>query len=130
MKTCGTLQVRGRIGRFGISGNFQTQRMELLSGGQKSRVAFCKATWDSPHLLLLDEPTNHLDIEAVDALIQAVNSFQGGVIMVSHDQHFIESTEANLWVVNKNQGGGLRRFEGSFQQYKKFVLGKPKRTAK
>jgi ATP-binding cassette subfamily F protein 3 len=57
-----------------------------MAGGQKSRVAFCKATWDSPHLLMLDEPTNHLDVEAVDALIEAINDFKGGVIMVSHDQ--------------------------------------------
>mmetsp|Transcript_26072 Transcript_26072/g.65570 ORF Transcript_26072/g.65570 Transcript_26072/m.65570 type:complete len:382 (-) Transcript_26072:781-1926(-) len=58
-------EVRRRIGRFGMSGQWQTQRIRTLSGGQKSRVAFCKATWSSPHVLLLDEPTNHLDLEAV-----------------------------------------------------------------
>eukprot|EP00242_Pyramimonas_sp_CCMP2087_P006181 CAMPEP_0198199308 /NCGR_PEP_ID=MMETSP1445-20131203/2625_1 /TAXON_ID=36898 /ORGANISM="Pyramimonas sp., Strain CCMP2087" /LENGTH=946 /DNA_ID=CAMNT_0043869121 /DNA_START=160 /DNA_END=3000 /DNA_ORIENTATION=- len=115
-------EVRAKIGKFSITGNFQTQRMELLSGGQKSRVAFCKATWDSPHLLMLDEPTNHLDVEAVDALIEAINDFKGGVIMVSHDQHFLQSTNADIWVVNKEQAPGMARFEGGFKQYKKSVL--------
>jgi len=63
----------------------------LLSGGQKSRVAFALAMWKNPHILVLDEPTNHLDIDAVNALIIALNNYQGGVIIVSHDQHLIST---------------------------------------
>jgi ATP-binding cassette subfamily F protein 3 len=65
--------------------------MYLLSGGQKSRVSFAVCVWNNPHILILDEPTNHLDLDAVNALIVALNNFQGGVLIVSHDQHLIAS---------------------------------------
>jgi len=59
--------------------------MYLLSGGQKSRIAFCICVWNNPHVLILDEPTNHLDLDAVTALVEAIKAFQGGVLVVSHD---------------------------------------------
>lgn len=76
---------RSHLGSFGITGNLQLRPMYLLSGGQKSRVAFALCVWTNPHILILDEPTNHLDLDAVNALIVALNNFQGGVLIVSHD---------------------------------------------
>jgi len=112
-------EVRKRIGRFGLSGSLQTQTMGLLSGGQRSRVAFCVATWDCPHLLLLDEPTNHLDVETVDALVEAVRLFDGGIVAVSHDQHFLQAIDAELWLVTGDGEPGAARFRGDFADYKK-----------
>jgi len=80
--------VRRRLGRFNLTGNQHTQQMKYLSGGQKSRVAFCVATWSKPHFLIMDEPTNHLDMETIDTLITAIKKFEGGVLVISHDQHF------------------------------------------
>ena len=63
-----------------------------------------------------------MDIETVDALIDAVNAFKGGVIVVSHDQHFVQRTCSEMWVVDKARGSGLQRLDGSFEAYKKAVL--------
>ncbi|KAG8383318.1 hypothetical protein BUALT_Bualt05G0172200 [Buddleja alternifolia] len=82
-------KLRGHLGSFGITGNLALQPMYTLSGGQKSRVAFAKITFKKPHSLLLDEPSNHLDLDAVEALIQGLVLFQGGVLMVSHDEHLL-----------------------------------------
>lgn len=65
--------------------------MYLLSGGQKSRIAFAICVWNNPHILILDEPTNHLDLDAVNALVDAIKAFKGGIMVVSHDQHLITS---------------------------------------
>lgn len=81
--------LRNHLGSFGIGGTLATQTIFTLSGGQKSRVALAKMTWKNPHLLLLDEPSNHLDIESVDALIQGLSFFKGGVMLISHDEHLI-----------------------------------------
>lgn len=70
-------------------GELQIRPINTLSGGQKSRVALASITYDEPHLLLLDEPTNHLDLDTVRALIRALTEFQGGVMVVSHDEHLI-----------------------------------------
>lgn len=82
---------RGHLGSFGITGNLALRPNYLLSGGQKSRVAFALAVYNNPHVLILDEPTNHLDIDAVNALIIALNNYSGGVVIVSHDQHLIST---------------------------------------
>lgn len=68
---------RNHLGSFGITGNLSLRPQYLLSGGQKSRVAFAMVVWRNPHILVLDEPTNHLDIDAVNALIIALNNYKG-----------------------------------------------------
>lgn len=111
-------KLRGHLGSLGITGNLALQPMYTLSGGQKSRVAFAKITFKKPHILLLDEPSNHLDLDAVEALIQGLVLFQGGVLMVSHDEHLISGSVEQLWSVSE---GRVTPFEGTFQDYKKVV---------
>ena len=92
------------------------QRISTLSGGQKSRVAFAAMAWKHPHLLILDEPTNHLDIETIEALTDALAAYKGGLIVVSHDQYFVQRTCRELWVLEDKK---VFRFDGDFPAYKK-----------
>ena len=94
------------------------QKMELLSGGQKSRVAFACLSLTNPHVLVLDEPSNHLDIEAMDALSTALQNFQGGVLMVSHDVTMLQTVCTSLWVCDH---GTVEQFPGDVKAYKKRV---------
>ncbi|XP_062221437.1 ABC transporter F family member 3 [Phragmites australis] len=112
-------KLRAHLGSFGVSGNLALQSMYTLSGGQKSRVAFAKITFKKPHIILLDEPSNHLDLDAVEALIQGLLVFQGGVLMVSHDEHLITGSVDELWVVSE---GKATPFSGTFKDYKKMLL--------
>lgn len=116
--------MRSFLGRFQIQGNDALKPMMLLSGGQKSRVAFASLAYQKPHVIVMDEPTNHLDMESIDALVEAVKDFRGGLIVVSHDQHFITNTCGELWVVGE---GKVAKFKGDFNEYKKETL---ERTAK
>lgn len=109
-------KLRSHLGSFGLGGGLALQPMYTLSGGQKSRVAFAKITYLRPHILLLDEPSNHLDIDAVEALIQGLAMFQGGVLMVSHDEHLISGSVDQLWAVEK---GFVKPFGGTFKEYKR-----------
>mmetsp|Transcript_21759 Transcript_21759/g.3602 ORF Transcript_21759/g.3602 Transcript_21759/m.3602 type:complete len:90 (+) Transcript_21759:1700-1969(+) len=77
--------IRNHLGSFGLSGNLALRPMCFLSGGQKSRVALASIAFRCPHAILLDEPTNHLDLDAVNALIIALNAYGGGLVIVSHD---------------------------------------------
>lgn len=111
-------KLRAHLGSFGVTGNLALQPMYTLSGGQKSRVAFAKITFKKPHIILLDEPSNHLDLDAVEALIQGLVLFQGGILMVSHDEHLISGSVEELWVVSE---GKATPFHGTFHDYKKML---------
>jgi len=91
--------IRNALGRFGMSGDIVDRPMSTLSGGQKSRVAFTVMTWKTPNFIIMDEPTNHLDMETIDALIGALNVWRGGLLIVSHDQHFLQSIAKQYWIV-------------------------------
>ncbi|KAB5588654.1 Translational regulator GCN20-like ABC transporter protein [Ceratobasidium theobromae] len=108
-------EYRQHLGAFGISGLTGLQIIGTLSGGQKSRVAFSILSMQRPHLLLLDEPTNHLDIEGLDALMSALQSWNGGVILISHDERFITTVSNELWVCGDGQ---VVKYKGDVQAYK------------
>lgn len=111
-------EYRRHLGAFGITGTTSLQKMALLSGGQKSRVAFACLSLTNPHILVLDEPSNHLDIEAMDALSNALKEYKGGVLMVSHDVTMLQNVCTSLWVCD---GGTVEKFAGDVQAYKKRI---------
>ncbi|KAL4879809.1 P-loop containing nucleoside triphosphate hydrolase protein [Aspergillus karnatakaensis] len=111
-------EYRRHLGAFGITGMTGLQRMELLSGGQKSRVAFACLSLTNPHILVLDEPSNHLDIEGMDALSEALQAFEGGVVMVSHDVTMLRNVCTSLWVCDQ---GTVQKFDGTVDAYKKKI---------
>jgi ATP-binding cassette, subfamily F, member 3 len=108
-------EMRSFLGKFQIQGNDALKPMMLLSGGQKSRVAFAALAYKKPHVLVIDEGSNHLSMEAVDALVEAIQDFKGGLMVVSHDQYFVSNTCSELWVVHE---GKASRFRGNFDEYK------------
>ena len=113
--------VRAQLGRFGFSGDKATTRVEKLSGGERARLALALITREAPHLLILDEPTNHLDVDSREALVQALNGYDGAVILVSHDRHMVELTADRLVLV---EDGGATDYAGSIDDYIDFVLGR------
>jgi ATP-binding cassette subfamily F protein 3 len=127
MKGASPGAVRGQLGRFGFSGPKATTLVGKLSGGEKARLALALITRDAPHMLILDEPTNHLDVDAREALVQALNEYEGTVVLVSHDRHMLELTADRLVLVD---GGTATEFSGSIDDYTDFILGKnqPKGT--
>eukprot|EP00979_Chaetoceros_neogracilis_P010861 scaffold2612_cov267-Chaetoceros_neogracile.AAC.54 len=108
-------ELRKYLGRFGVSGKMQMQKMDELSDGQKSRVVFSKLGKDVPHILLLDEPTNHLDMESIDALALAVNEYDGGMVLVSHDMRLISQVAKEIWICDKKT---ISRYKGDIQNFK------------
>eukprot|EP00927_Polykrikos_kofoidii_P074106 TRINITY_DN7006_c0_g1_i1.p1 TRINITY_DN7006_c0_g1~~TRINITY_DN7006_c0_g1_i1.p1 ORF type:complete len:656 (-),score=144.33 TRINITY_DN7006_c0_g1_i1:131-1828(-) len=118
-------EARKYLGRFGLQGDLALQPVRCLSGGQKSRLAFAELAWSTPHLLLLDEPTNHLDLETIEGLAMALNKFEGGVVLVSHDDRLVSLVADELWVVmpgpTKDIPGTVAVFEGSFDEYKELL---------
>ncbi|MDQ3074406.1 MAG: ATP-binding cassette domain-containing protein [Pseudomonadota bacterium] len=121
--------VRAQLGRFGFSGDKAMTRVDKLSGGERARLALALITRDAPHLLILDEPTNHLDVDSREALVQALNGYDGAVILVSHDRHMVELTADRLVLV---EDGGATDYPGSIDDYIDFVLGRnqPKAEAR
>ena len=110
---------RATLGRYGLPGHAHIIQIKDLSGGQKARVVFAELALMQPDVLILDEPTNNLDIESIDALAVALNKFEGGVIMVSHDARLIEETACVLWVVEEQT---INEIDGVFDDYRMEIL--------
>eukprot|EP00928_Gymnodinium_smaydae_P028427 TRINITY_DN21688_c0_g1_i1.p1 TRINITY_DN21688_c0_g1~~TRINITY_DN21688_c0_g1_i1.p1 ORF type:complete len:784 (-),score=169.32 TRINITY_DN21688_c0_g1_i1:140-2491(-) len=108
------------LGQFGLPSHAHRRPMKELSGGQKSRTCFASITCRRPEILLLDEPTNHLDIESVEALIDALKRYKGGLMLISHDARLIQAAGCDLWVC-KGPGEPLGK-AASFDAYRKQVL--------
>ncbi len=112
-------KVRAKLGQFGFSRELADNLISALSGGEKARLLFAFMSFDAPHLLLLDEPTNHLDIDAREALVQALNNYEGAIVIVSHDPNMVERVADRLWLV---KDGAVRDFEGDLEDYRKFTI--------
>jgi ATP-binding cassette subfamily F protein 3 len=115
----GEAKVRAQLGRFGFSRDRADLKVGVLSGGEKTRLLLALATRNAPHLLLLDEPTNHLDMDARASLIDAINDFEGAVVLVSHDTHLVKMVADQLWLV---AGGAVRTFDGDIDDYQARLL--------
>nr|ALB78135.1 ATP-binding cassette transporter [Lilium regale] len=111
-------KMRAVVGRFGLTGKAQVMPMKNLSDGQRSRVIFAWLAWRQPQLLLLDEPTNHLDIETIDSLAEALNEWDGGLVLVSHDFRLINQVAKEIWVC-ENQT--VTRWEGDIMDFKEHL---------
>ncbi|WP_163271507.1 ABC-F family ATP-binding cassette domain-containing protein [Chelativorans alearense] len=113
-------KVRARVAQFGLS----TEKMDTpardLSGGEKARLLMGLASFEAPHLFILDEPTNHLDIDSREALVDALNTYEGAVILISHDRHLIEACADRLWLVGD---GTVRPYEGDMEDYRALTTG-------
>lgn len=119
-------KVRARVAQMGLA----TEKMETaakdLSGGEKARLLMGLAAFHAPNLLILDEPTNHLDIDSRKALIEALNDYEGAVILISHDRHLIEATVDRLWLVNN---GTVTSFDGDMEEYRSLIIAAGKKPA-
>lgn len=113
--------MRRIIGRYGLSGRQQICPMKNLSDGQRCRVVFAWLAQQCPHLLLLDEPTNHLDIETIDALADALNEYEGGLILVSHDFRLINQVAEEIWVCEHQK---ITPWKGDILSYKNHLTKK------
>ncbi|KAK9691166.1 hypothetical protein RND81_09G180400 [Saponaria officinalis] len=111
-------KMRAAIGKFGLSGKPQVMPMKNLSDGQRSRVIFAWLAYRQPQMLLLDEPTNHLDIETIDSLAEALNEWDGGMVLVSHDFRLINQVAHEIWVC-ENQT--VSRWGGDIIQFKEHL---------
>ncbi|KAJ1694374.1 hypothetical protein LUZ63_011072 [Rhynchospora breviuscula] len=114
-------RMRAAVGKFGLSGKAQVMPMKNLSDGQRSRVIFAWLAYRQPHMLLLDEPTNHLDIETIDSLAEALNEWDGGMVLVSHDFRLINQVAQEIWVC-ENQA--VTRWEGDIMAFKQHLRSK------
>ena len=112
-------KIRARCAQIGFPNVKADTKIALLSGGEKARLLMGLASFDGPNLLILDEPTNHLDIDSRAALIEAINDYEGAVILVSHDRYLLDACADRLWVVGE---GRVAPFDGTMDDYKRLVL--------
>jgi len=120
-------QWRQIIGKYGVTGDYQTRPMHTMSHGLQTRMVFCVMSLKNPHILLLDEPTNHLDMGCIDSLARAINAFDGGLILVSHDFRLISQVAKEVWVCdNKN----IAPWDGDITSYKLHLQKQMTRSAK
>merc|ERR1712190_139437 len=112
------LSLRSHLAECGVPTEQQKVPASALSGGQRSRVAMAAVSFERPHLLVMDEPTNNLDLASIEALSESVKHFDGGVVLVSHDQYFVSQVAKEVWAVS---GGTVKKLE-SFDAYRSSIL--------
>ena len=114
---------RSRLAQFGLSFDKQETTVANLSGGERARLLLNLVAMAAPHLLILDEPTNHLDIDSRRALLDALNDYEGAVILITHDRSLIELVADRLWLT---ADGHIKPFAGDMDDYARFVLDRAK----
>lgn len=118
MKSCGSQktdqELRTLLGCFLFSGDDTDKKIKVLSGGEKARIALAKTIISKANFLLLDEPTNHLDMHSVELLIEALNKYEGSLILVSHDRYFVSKTANKIWEI---VDGKIKEFKGTYNEY-------------
>ncbi|MDX1956088.1 MAG: ABC-F family ATP-binding cassette domain-containing protein [Chitinophagaceae bacterium] len=118
MKLCGSqmtdLELRSLLGCFLFTGDDVEKKIRILSGGEKARVALAKVIVSKANFLMLDEPTNHLDMHSCDLLIEALNKYEGSMILVSHDRYFVSKTANKIWEIDDRQ---IKEFKGGYEEY-------------
>lgn len=108
------LELRIILGSFLFSGDAVDKKIKVLSGGEKARVALAKTIVSKANFLMLDEPTNHLDIHSVDLLVEALNKYEGSLILVSHDRFFISRIANKIWEIDDHK---IREFKGTYAEW-------------
>ena len=107
-------RIQGHLGRFGFSGQEVQRRADSLSGGERARVALAILMLSGANLLILDEPTNHLDVESIEALEDAIEAYDGTVILVSHDRALLRALTTRIWILHERR---MTEFAGSFAEW-------------
>jgi ATP-binding cassette subfamily F protein 3 len=110
---------RSRVAQMGLSTSRMDTKAKNLSGGERTRLLLGLITFGGPGMLILDEPTNHLDIDSRDALVAALNDYEGAVLIISHDRHLIEATCDTLWIA---ANGTVKPFEDDLDGYQRMLL--------
>ena len=108
------LELRGILGSFLFSDDDVFKKIKVLSGGEKSRVALAKTLISEANFLLLDEPTNHLDIQSVNMLIQALDSYEGSFVAISHNRYFISNIANKIWFIEDHE---IKEYPGTYSEY-------------
>jgi ATP-binding cassette subfamily F protein 3 len=119
-------QIRTFLGSFGFKGDKCFEKVGVFSGGEKARLVLALLAWQKPHLLLLDEPTNHLDLEMREALALALQSFEGAVIVVSHDRQILSSVVDNFLLIDN---GKLVEYDEDLDAYAQWIFAQRKKNA-
>jgi ATP-binding cassette, subfamily F, member 3 len=118
---------RSRLAQFGITSEKMETKAEDLSGGERARLLLHLVAMQAPHLLILDEPTNHLDIDSRRALMEALNDYEGAVLLITHDRSLMELVADRLWLA---ADGTIKPFDGDMDAYTKLVLDRARAAAK
>ncbi|HEY0894983.1 MAG TPA: ATP-binding cassette domain-containing protein, partial [Sphingobacteriaceae bacterium] len=111
-------ELRSILGCFLFTGDDAFKKIKVLSGGEKSRVALAKALTADANFLILDEPTNHLDIQSVNILIQALQQFEGTMIVVSHDRYFLDNVANKIWFIENQK---IKEYPGTYAEYEEWL---------
>ena len=120
-------QRRSKLAQFGINFDKQETTVANLSGGERARLLLNLVAMSAPHLMILDEPTNHLDIDSRRMLLDALNDYEGAVILITHDRSLMELVADRLWLA---ADGGVKPFDGDMDDYAKFVLDRARQAAR